>query len=139
MPGKDSLQKKARPMILIVIAVLLALTGYYLQNRQETALKISPADAIPAGIPKLIDLGRDSCTACKAMRPILEELQKEYAGRVGVAIINIDDFPEEAEKYGIYLIPTQIFFDAAGKIVYRHEGFMPKEEIEVVFRNMGIK
>ena len=89
-------------------------------------------------IPQVLDFGRGFCIPCKMMAPILKELQKAYEGRAAIEIIDIGDQPNRAEDYGIRAIPTQIFIDAKGKEVFRHEGFMPKEDIVAKLREMGV-
>ena len=81
------------------------------------------------GLPRLVDLGADKCVPCKMMAPILVELRSEYEGTFKVEFIDVWKNPDEAPKYGIKLIPTQIFFDASGKELFRHEGFFSKEDI----------
>ncbi len=73
------------------------------------------------------------------MAPILEELKKEYAGRLQVDFIDVWKNPAEAERYGIKLIPTQIFFDASGKERFRHEGFISKEDILGKWKELGVE
>jgi thioredoxin 1 len=89
-------------------------------------------------LPMLVDLGKGTCIPCKKMKPILEELQAEYKGKAIVKIIDLRYEPKEASKYKIRLIPTQIFFDAEGKEVFRHEGFMDKQSIKAKFAEMGV-
>ena len=72
------------------------------------------------------------------MAPILAELTEEYKGRVVIKIIEVYQEQELTRVNGIRLIPTQIFFDAKNQEVYRHVGFMGKEEIEKVFEKMGV-
>jgi thioredoxin 1 len=81
--------------------------------------------------PKLLDLGSKKCIPCKKMAPILEELKKEYAGQFDVEFIDVNEKENAAaaKTYEIDTIPTQIFFDAAGKELFRHVGFFSKEEI----------
>lgn len=89
-------------------------------------------------LPMLIDLGKGTCIPCKKMKPILDELKAEYEGRAVVKIIDLRYERQAARKYGIRLIPTQIFFDADGNEVYRHEGFMDKKSIKMKFAEMGV-
>jgi thioredoxin 1 len=89
-------------------------------------------------LPMLVDLGKGTCIPCKKMKPILEELEAEYKGRAIVKVIDLRYEPKEASKYKIRLIPTQIFFDAKGKEVFRHEGFMDKQSIKEKFAEMGV-
>ena len=79
------------------------------------------------------------CIPCKAMAPILKELSDEYKDRVIIKIIEIDQESGLTKANRIRLIPTQIFFDAKNQEVFRHEGFMSKEDIKKVFLKMGIK
>lgn len=101
----------------------------------ENNLKSQPTQKLPI----LIDLGRGICIQCKKMKPILEELKAEYEGKATIKIIDLTYEPEEANKYKIRLIPTQIFFDTEGNEVYRHEGFMDKQSIKQKLLEMGIK
>ena len=59
-------------------------------------------------LPRLLDLGAGKCIPCKMMAPILEELKKEYAGRMTVEFIDVWVNPDAGKAYGIELIPTQI-------------------------------
>jgi len=89
-------------------------------------------------LPRLVDLGADRCIPCKKMAPILEALREEYQGAVRVEFIDVWKNPEAGRLYRIRLIPTQIFYDAEGREVYRHEGFLSREEILKKFKEMGV-
>lgn len=89
-------------------------------------------------LPLLLDLGAKKCIPCKMMIPVLDELKKEYAGKIEVMFIDVWETPEAKSQYGIQLIPTQIFFDAAGKELYRHEGFYSKKDIAEKWESLGI-
>lgn len=98
----------------------------------------TPAAEAGAALPRLVDLGSTTCIPCKKMAPILEELKAEYAGKLDVEFINVNEDAEAANRYGIMVIPTQIFFNSEGEEVYRHEGFMPKADIVAQFEKMGV-
>jgi thioredoxin 1 len=98
-----------------------------------------PKDVVQSPLPKLLDFGAGTCIPCKAMAPILKELTEEYKGRVVIKIIEVYQEREMTQANRIQLIPTQIFFDAKNKEVYRHMGFMDKEQIRKVFQQMGVK
>jgi thioredoxin 1 len=72
------------------------------------------------------------------MAPILEEVKKEYAGIIQVDFVDAWKNPNEARKYGVRGIPTQIFYDASGKERGRHMGFLSKEGILKGFEQLGI-
>ncbi len=94
------------------------------------------ADA-PA-LPRLVDLGSEGCVPCKKMAPILEELRTEFADRFIVEFIDVWQTPDAGDKYGIRVIPTQIFLDASGKEQFRHEGFYSREDILAKWRELGV-
>ncbi|MHC4364173.1 MAG: thioredoxin family protein [Planctomycetota bacterium] len=89
-------------------------------------------------LPRLVDLGADKCIPCKMMAPVLEELKKDYAGTLSVEFIDVWKNPDKAKEYEIMIIPTQIFFDASGKELFRHEGFFSKEDILAKWKQLGV-
>jgi len=60
-------------------------------------------------------------------------------GQAAIVFIDVWENPQEGPKYGIQLIPTQIFYDARGKEVLRHEGFMEKAAIVAELEKLGVK
>jgi thioredoxin 1 len=90
-------------------------------------------------IPRMLDLGRNQCLPCKMMAPILAELKREYAGIIDIEYINVAENPNVMKELGLNVraIPFQIFYDASGKEVKRHYGYMPKEEILQEFKALG--
>jgi thioredoxin 1 len=95
-------------------------------------------------LPKLVDLGSNTCIPCREMAPILAELKQEYNGRLTVEVVDVYEEQEKTmaynEKHAITVIPTQILFDASGNEVWSHEGFIPKEELIQIFREkVGVK
>lgn len=89
-------------------------------------------------LPRLVDLGAGKCIPCKMMAPILEDLKKTYAGKMEVLFIDVWENPDAGKKYGINVIPTQIFYDAAGKELFRHEGFFGKDDILAKWNELGV-
>jgi len=101
------------------------------------AVPASDAAPVSAGPPRLLDLGADKCIPCKMMFPVLEALETEYAGRLQVDFIDVWKNPDEAPKYNVTTIPTQIFFDPDGRELYRHVGFFAKEDILAQWQRLG--
>jgi len=95
--------------------------------------------ALTNGLPTIADFGRGTCVPCKQMKPVLENLAKEYEGKVNVLIISVDERRDLTTQYGIMAIPTQIFLDSEGKEVTRHMGFYAKEDIIAQLKEMGIE
>lgn len=106
-----------------------------MQSASGNAAVKSPAP----GEVLMLDLGSDECKPCIMMAPILEELKEAYAGRARIMFIDVWKNRDEAKKYGIRAIPTQIFFNAKGEEVARHTGFMDKESIVRQLTRMGVE
>lgn len=102
------------------------------------AASASATAPAPVALPRMVDIGAKKCIPCKKMAPILAELREAYAGRADVVFIDVWERPQDADAYRFELIPTQIFFDTAGREVWRHEGFLDKPEIVAQFRRMGV-
>lgn len=104
------------------------------------ALAAFPCVADGGSLPRMVDLGAGKCIPCKKMAPIIEEMKKDYAGVVDIVFIDVWKDPKAGKPYKLRMIPTQVFFDAGGKEVFRHEGFFSREDIEKVFvEKMGVK
>ena len=88
-----------------------------------------------------VELGSVNCIPCKMMQPIMEEIEKEYAGQVKVVFHDVwtEEGQSDAKEYGIRVIPTQVFLDKDGKEYFRHEGFFPKEELVQILKQQGVK
>jgi len=121
---------------IATVAVLIAAVGIVVALRQNKSTEAKQQTS--TALPRLIDLGAGKCIPCKMMAPILEELKTEHAGRFEVVFIDVWEDPSRSEEYGIKLIPTQIFFDASGKELFRHEGFYSKADILAKWKELGI-
>ncbi len=130
-------------LLIVAVPVLYGMkrNADYLRMDREAARSLKGRElslvAPGAGQPMLLDLGAGTCIPCRAMQPILEGLKGEYEGRVAVQFVDVHEHQDWAQKYRVYLIPTQIFFDAQGKELYRHEGFFSREEILGKFQEFG--
>ena len=99
------------------------------------------ASTTPVPVPDtvtMVDLGATACIPCKMMAPIIEELEAEYRGKAAIIFIDVWKNPDEAKKFKVSMIPTQIFFDRAGNEIYRHSGFMDKKTIVAQLSQMGV-
>ena len=91
------------------------------------------------GTVTMIDLGAKKCMPCKMMAPILEKIEKKYEGRAAIVFIDVWENRDQAGRFGIRAIPTQIFYDANGKEVSRHVGFMSEDDIVNTLSKLGVK
>ena len=130
---------KRKILLLHLLTLTIFLFPFQTCFSQPLLDRRFPKDVVQSPLPKLLDFGRGICIPCKAMAPILKDLSEEYKDRVIIKIIEIDQELELTKANRIRLIPTQIFFDLKNQEVFRHEGFMDKEQIKKVFEKMGIK
>ena len=108
-------------------------------SAKKNNVKAKPSAKTPKALPRLLDLGATKCVPCKMMVPVLDDLKKEYKGKLKVEFIDVRKDESVARKYKVQSIPTQIFFNAKGKEVYRHTGYFPKDDIIKAFKDHGIK
>ena len=141
-------------VIALVAAVVVVFAVKYNQSAQKSVsadvassgkvaqkdvpTKNQPAQLVGKGLPALIDLGAGKCIPCKMMAPILEELKTKFAGRMQVEFLDIREDSNLIQAYAIRVIPTQIFYDASGKELFRHEGFFSKEDILAKWKELGV-
>lgn len=134
------MNKTTRIVIAIAVVAMAVLAFIAKPNKKTTPATANESAAIAtkAKLPRLVDLGAGKCIPCKMMAPILEGLKKEYAGRMNVEFIDVWVNPDAGKPYNIEMIPTQIFFDAEGKELFRHVGFFGKEDILGKWKELGV-
>jgi thioredoxin len=123
----------AWPIFVIVIC------STFFGSEINVALAAEFDDVPVKGMVTMIDLGATSCIPCKMMAPIMEKLEKEYRGKAAIVFIDVWKHKEQATRFGIRAIPTQVFYDEGGKEVYRHVGFLAEKEIVAQLQKMGIE
>lgn len=87
-------------------------------------------------MPMLVELGAGACVACRQMAPIIEELRREYAGRAIVESIDVMKHADRARVFGWRVIPAQVFLNADGDEVWRHEGYLAKARITAILDDL---
>ena len=125
--------------IAVVFIVAIAAVAVISMEQSAASPPSGPSTQTAGGLPRLVGLGSTTCIPCKMMTPVLDELAKEYAGRMQVEFVNVNEKPDIAKSFGIKLIPTQVFIDSSGKELWRHEGFIAKQDILAKWQELGVK
>ena len=125
-------------LILAIAIVCLAATSVSAQSRSD-----KPQSKAETAKPLVtfVELGSVNCIPCRQMQPVMKAIEEKYGGQVRVVFHDVwtDAGRPAATKYGIRLIPTQVFLDAEGKEFFRHEGFYPEAEIDKLLQKRGLK
>lgn len=87
------------------------------------------AEVAKAATPVLVDFWAEWCGPCRAIAPVLEELNTEFAGRLKIVKVNVDEAPDLAQQFGIRSIPTLLVFKG-GTIAAQMVGSMPKSALK---------
>jgi thioredoxin 1 len=117
--------------------------GMYLRFSKETlmadVLQVTDSsfeqEILKAGMPAMVDFWAAWCGPCRAIAPVVEELAKEYAGKVKIAKMNVDENSKTPMKYGIRAIPTLILFKD-GNVVDQITGAVSKSQIDNAIKKL---
>jgi thioredoxin len=86
-------------------------------------------EVVESPLPVLLDCWASWCAPCGAMTPVLEDLARNYTGRLKIAKLNVDQNPMTSSRYSVMSLPTLLFFKD-GNLVETAAGALPKSEIE---------
>lgn len=141
-------------LFIVTISLLTAFTFISLsveclyaaaQNNSGKSIKTKVPDKVTAksdaALVTFVEIGAASCIPCKMMQPIMKAVAEEYKGQVKVVFHDVwtKTGKQDAERYKIRVIPTQVFLDIDGREYFRHEGYFPKEELVKVLKMQGVK
>ena len=90
-------------------------------------------EVLQSDTPVLVDFWADWCGPCKMIAPAVEALSEDYAGKVKVGKVNVDDAGDLAMKFNVVSIPTLLLFKD-GSVVDQQVGAVPKAKIEGMFK-----
>jgi thioredoxin 1 len=132
LPGRHAAPRTRRALMRLagVAGLGLMLQGCDGGPRSPDAARSEPddpvANALRQGRPAMIQFGANACAACREMKPVLAALQQAHGARF--TVLNVDLIAQKhrgyLQRFRIQLMPTQVFFDAAGRETHRNMGTM---------------
>lgn len=94
---------------------------------------------VTPGVPTLVELGTDWCGPCRTLRPVLLQLQREYAGRADIVLLNPEKDATAQVAYRPRAYPTLVFHNTDGSVHRRLEGAPSRDRIINIFKEMGVE
>lgn len=110
----------------------------WVKKQAQLALDNPVDQARKSGKPTMAEFGASGCVPCDMMQPILEKLKKEYPDQLNVVFVHVRENQMLAARFGIRAIPVQVFYDAKGKEVFRHQGFYAEAEVLKQIKKLGV-
>ncbi len=137
-----------RKSLLISVVVVVGVVGGALAlkaNRGTGAAGATPAQVVAESpgaaqaLPRFVDLGTTTCAPCRVMLGVMADLERRYPGAMIVEFVNVNDRPADAQRYGVEIIPTQIFYSPDGRELFRHVGVFRTEEVVAKWAELGFR
>lgn len=125
---------KKRLLVPIIALSILLTAGLSMADQLDATLKKAKKE----GKMVMLELGSVGCIPCEQMKPVMQKLSTNYKGKLEVIFIDVKKDRETAMRYGVYMIPVQVFLDKNGKEFYRHLGYFPYDEIVPVLKKAGL-
>lgn len=119
---------------VLVVLFLLSLSSCSSAGDIDSALNNAKAE----GKIVMLELGSVGCIPCEQMKPVMSKLSDSYKGKLDVIFIDVKKDHDTARRFGVYMIPVQVFLDKEGKEFHRHVGFYAYDEIAPVLKKAGI-
>ena len=126
-------------LIIITIIIIVAFVAL-LPSLKNNSIDIDKFvnNAISQNKLILLELSSSTCSICRKMQPFLHEIEDEHSDKVVIKTLDVVARTDIAQKYLVTAIPTQVFINRDGKIYFKHVGYMSKNEILNIFKEMGM-
>lgn len=137
---------KKRILLLVLLSIVFGSFTFAQAKKPTKRTKPTPvakdtSAVVAKPLVTFIELGSVRCIPCRMMQPVMKAIREKYGDQIEVMFYDVW-LPEQrhyAELYRIRVIPTQVFLDANGKELMRHEGFFPEKDINAFLQSKGLK
>jgi thioredoxin 1 len=137
-------KSKIHLVVTLAVVVAFAVLVYviFFVDRSTSALsqeqRIDLQTMTAKQVPVLLEFGKGWCRPCKYMKPILEDMAKDYGEKAIVATVDMDANSDLVRSFRVRVMPTQIFLWPDGREFFRNEGVLEREHIRTIFAKMGV-
>ncbi len=118
------------------IVISLAIAAAIVLRFRPTS-HVTLAEIYDSNLPTLMELGASWCPPCRAMKPVLKDLQDNYSG-INVRYVDVEEDTSTARKYNVSAIPVIVFLDSAGNTLHTQVGYMSKSSILERWKEFGV-
>ncbi len=123
-----------RVRVIMAVLLLIFVASCSSASGLDTALNKAKAE----GRIVMLELGSVGCIPCEQMKPVMAKLTDSYKGKLDVIFIDVKKDHDTGRRFGVYMIPVQVFLDRNGKEFHRHIGFYSYEEIAEMLNKSGL-
>jgi thioredoxin 1 len=144
----DERNAKVKKQIILIVLISIVFGSFAIAQskkslkKTKSVLGVEETNAVVSQpLVTFVELGSVNCIPCKAMRKVMKAVEEKYGSQIKITFYDVWK-PEQAhygEEYKIRLIPTQVFLDAKGKELMRHEGFFPEKDIDAFLQSKSLK
>ncbi len=125
---------KSKRIFLFTFMIVLAMAGLCSADVVDDTLN----SAKKQGKLVMLEIGSVGCIPCDKMKVVMDKLRTDYKDKLEVIFIDVRYDKENMRRFGVTMIPTQVFLDKGGKEFHRHIGYCAFEEIAPVLKKQGI-
>jgi thioredoxin 1 len=129
---EDFMKKVYTFLFALLTIVLLS------QCTQADTIDSALTSAKNEGKVVMLELGSVGCIPCEQMRPVMQKLRDTYKGKLDVIFIDVRRDNKTGRRFGVHMIPTQVFLDRHGNEFHRHIGYYSYEEITPILKKAGL-
>ncbi len=122
--------------VRVIVAVLVSVFVASCSSASDLDVTLNKAKA--EGRIVMLELGSVGCIPCENMKPVMAKLSESYKGKLDVIFIDVKKDQATGRRFGVYMIPVQVFLDKTGKEFHRHVGFYAYDEIAGMLKKSGV-
>lgn len=137
---------KRNVLFLLIFSIVFGSFSYSQKKKsikQKKSISTVKDTSVTVSKPLVtfVELGSVNCIPCKAMQKVMKAVEEKYGSQLKIIFYDVwkQEQAHYAQDYNIRLIPTQVFLDANGKELMRHEGYFPEKDIDAFLQSKGLK